>query len=76
MKVRVTLDISDQDRLILGLAEHGVFGKQASREFIVSYIGSMYELSMRKGREEFDFRTREIIELIESSIMTGDLTED
>ena len=60
MKVRVTFDVTDTDRLILGaVQEDGTF-QPAPREAIVSFIEDLYTARMAEAREVYEAKAESI----------------
>ena len=67
MKVRVTIDVSDVDRIILGAAIHDTF-VNASHEEIVEAITNAYEFSMLKSRKAYSDMTQGTVDAIKESL--------
>lgn len=73
MKVRVTLDIDDTDRMIIGLAVHGRH-VQATREELVDTVVGAYEKSMLPARAAWKKRNDAIVAEI-TAALGGETTE-
>ena len=67
MKIRITFDISDKDRLLFGAKIHGKL-TPASREEIEAVIHESVENGLVHNREVFDKHTADIIKAIEQSV--------
>lgn len=68
MKVRVTIDVDRKDRLLIGTANDGELGTVATREQIVEYIETAYEVSIQPARAEFDKETKAIVAQIRDTM--------
>lgn len=67
MKVRVTIDVPERDRYIIGLAQTGEH-EQATREMIVKEIEHAFDIHMTEPRAAWDRTTEEIRQAILRSI--------
>jgi hypothetical protein len=67
MKVRVTFDISDKDRLLFGAKIHGKL-VPATNEEVTNIIEVIVEESLALDRKVFDEHTAEIIKAIRHSL--------
>jgi hypothetical protein len=70
MKVRITFDISDRDRLLFGAKIHGKL-VPASNEEVTKIIEASVEEMLVYDRQVFDEHTAEIIKLLKDSTTKG-----
>ena len=66
MKVRVTFDITDADRKIIGLKRNGEF-EDATREELVEEIEHAFDIHMHGPRETYE----EVNDQIKRQILEG-----
>jgi len=68
MKVRVTIEVSDRDRYIIGTALDGYTSRQATREELDDFIVRCYEEALEKPREAEAERTKVYVAEIRESL--------
>lgn len=62
MKVRVTFDVEDNERLVIA-SYHGEPGL-ASRELVESHIRSVYATAMRPAMTEYQRKSEELLKAV------------
>lgn len=67
MKVRVTLEVSDADRLIIGLKRQGKY-IPATREEIVEEVEHAFDIHMHEPRKAYDEANEQIARAILGSL--------
>lgn len=67
MQVRVTIDVSDIDRLIIGAAKDGVF-RAAKRDEIQEFVENAYESVIAQPRATYLDLTQSTVSAIQESL--------
>lgn len=67
MQVRVTIEVTDTERLIIGAYDDGMF-HNASRESIQDFITSAYKLAISEPVRVYSDMTKDTVELIKASL--------
>lgn len=67
MQVRVTIDVSDIDRLIIGAAKEGMF-RAAKRDEIQEFVENAYESIIARPRAKYLELTQGTVDAIQDSL--------
>ena len=70
MKIRLTIEVTDKDRLLFGAKLHGKL-TPATREEIIEVVLASVDETLAHDREVFDKHTEEIIKAIKQSSPSG-----
>lgn len=72
MKVRVTTELTDADRLMIGAALNGKMGTPATHEECTRYLEYIIGRGLSPLRRKWEIETKEIIEAIRAKLDTDE----